>query len=349
MRNYSNVRLIFLLIALFFVLGPGCGRRHIREGQVFIATQGGQNVTLGAVEILVFDGATINAYKDQKALKINRQRDKLQQDTTAAQAALQKFEEPYQKATAAYRGIEKQYSDQAEVIRRESEKTKELEGKMREATAHVDDYVSRLSDADQRIVGVLKDAEARAAIAQEEATRREIYSRTNSDPSIIQANNDKRDFREALTAWLSKSNEVSKLVADQRVVLATENEKGEKIGVELEDKKNAAKSAEGPFNEAQAKSDATNKALANFLPASVLFSNFPQPAARTVTDAEGKFHLELPSGGRFAVFAHARRSVGEASEDYIWLVWFSGDGKLLLSNANMFGSKSSDQVILNNF
>jgi hypothetical protein len=336
-------------LLLCVALASGCGRPHVQEGQLFVATRSGQNVTLGAIEILAFDEATINSFKEQKSLEIDRQRDKLQQDTTMAQADLQKFEEPYRKAMTAYRDAETRYNNQAEVIRRESEKAKELDGKMHEATARIDDYVSRLSDADQRIADVLKDAQARAAIAQEEATRKEIYSRTNFDPSIIQANNDKRDFGEALTVWLSKSNEASKLVADQRLVLATENEKFEKIGTALENRKSAAKRAEDPFSEAQDKSEAAGKALANFVTTSVLFSNLPRPTVRTVTDAEGKFRFEQPSGGRFAVFAHAQRNVGEANEDYIWLVWSSGDGKLLLNNANMFGSKSTDQVVQNNF
>lgn len=346
MRKGSNRLLVWWVLIFLLALTPGCGRR-VQEGQVFIATQGGENVRMGAVEILAFDEPTISSHKSQKAAEIARQHDKLQQEAAAAEADLQKLEEPYQKAMGAYRDAQKRYDDQAEVIRRESDKAKALEGKMSEATVNIRDYVSRLSDANRIIAGVLKDAEARAAIAQEEATRQEIYSRTNSDPSIIQANNDKRYSQEALAGWLSKSNELSTPLADQRRVLADENEKGEKIESELAEKKSAAKSAEISFNDAQSKSDAASKALSDFLPASILFSDLPQPAARTVTDADGKFRLELPSGGRFAIFAHAQRNVRE-TEDYLWLVWSPGNGELLLNNANLFGSKSSDQVVENN-
>jgi hypothetical protein len=347
MRNCSNVLITSQLIAVFIMLGSGCSRRHVQEGQVFIATQGGQNVKMGAVEILAFDEQTINSHKNQKAAEIARQREKFQQEAASAQAHLEKLEEPYHKTIAAYRDIQQRYDDQGGVIRRESDKAKELEGKMREAVANIGDYTSKLSEADQKIAAVLKDAETRAAIAQEEATRKEIFSRTNSDPSIIQANNDKSYCQQAVSAWLGKSNELSQLVAGQHAVLVTEKEKGEKIGAELIERKNAAKGLEDPYNDAQYKLDTANKALASFLPASILFSDLPQPAARAVSDAEGKFRLNLPSGGRFAIFAHAQRNVGE-TEDYIWLVWSTESGELLLNNANLFGSKASDQVVSNN-
>ena len=76
---------------------------------------------------------------------------------------------------------------------------------MCEAAANISDYTSKLSESDQKIAAVLKDAETRAAIAQEEATRKEIFSRTNSDPSIVQANNDKSYCQQDLSAWLGKS------------------------------------------------------------------------------------------------------------------------------------------------
>jgi hypothetical protein len=347
MRCGSNMMVVVSLTLIsLLMLAPGCGKR-VEEGQVFIATQGGQNVKMGAVEILAFDEPTINSHKNQKTAEIARQRDKFQQEAASAQADLEKLEEPYHKTMAAYRDVQRRYDDQGGVIRRESDRAKELEGKMREAAANISDYTSKLSEADQKIAAVLKEAETRAAIAQEEATRKEIFSRTNSDPSIIQANNDKSYCQQAVSAWLGKSNELSQLVAGQHAVLVTEKEKGEKIGAELIERKNAAKGLEDPYNDAQYKLDTANKALASFLPASILFSDLPQPAARAVSDAEGKFRLNLPSGGRFAIFAHAQRNVGE-TEDYIWLVWSTESGELLLNNANLFGSKSSAQIVPNN-
>src|SRR5436305_3587960 len=96
MRYRSNVMVVSLMLISLPMLTPGCGKR-VQEGQVFIATQGGQNVKMGAVEILAFEEQTINSHKNQKAAEVARQREKFQQETASAQADVEKLEEPYHK------------------------------------------------------------------------------------------------------------------------------------------------------------------------------------------------------------------------------------------------------------
>jgi predicted nuclease with TOPRIM domain len=335
---------LFVVLALATISAlTGCGRR-VQPGQIFIATQGSQNVKLGAVEIFVFDETTINSFVKQKQAEIAQQRDRLRREADTAQNEFQKVEEPYKKAIGKYLDAKGRYNDQADVVRRETEKTKELDISSQGVIADINDYSNKIAEADQQIADVQKDAEKRAAIAQDELTRKEILSRVNYDPAVIHANDDKLYCQTALKELLPKSNELKQRITEQQAVLDTENQKLAKIETEMAEKQKSAKSAEESYYDAQSKLNVANQAITDFIPAQILFKDLPRPVAQIVSDAEGKFRLELPSGGRCAVFAHAQRTVAE-TESYYWLVWTDGGGDLLLNNANMFGTASSDQVV----
>jgi hypothetical protein len=153
---------------------------------------------------------------------------------------------------------------------------------------------------------------------------------------------DKQKQQANLDALLPKYNELQRRVTEQAAALEPEKQKLQSIEAELQEKQKAEKDAEDPHVDAGRRLDDAKQALASIDVTGILFKDLPPPAARTVSDADGKFRLELPSGGRFAVYAHAQRTVTRV-EDYYWFVWANGEDDLL-NNVNLFGSKSSDQV-----
>jgi|SRR5581483_2458151 vacuolar-type H+-ATPase subunit I/STV1 len=268
-----------LLLAVLTAL-TACGR-PVQQGQIFIATQAGENVKLGAVEILAFDEATIASFVKHKQMEIAQQRDKLRQEADAAKTEVERTAGPYAKAMAEYNDAVKQYDRQFDVVRQQEEKLGEI--------------------------------------------------RDQYDPSTFAYSD-------------AESAEIRQRITEQQTALSTEKQKLEKLKAEIAEKQKPAELAKEASNAAQAKLTSANRAITDFAPIDDWFKDLPHPAAQTVSDAEGKFRLELPSGGRWAVFAHAQRTIAQ-TENFYWLVWTDGKGGLLLNNANLFGTASPDQVV----
>ena len=74
-----------------------------------------------------------------------------------------------------------------------------------------------------------------------------------------------------------------------------------------------------------------------------------QPLASVKTDADGKFRVEMPRNGEFIITASTSRAVGNRSEEYIWVMSVSLEGKqraqIFLSNDNMMSSDSPESAI----
>ena len=79
------------------------------------------------------------------------------------------------------------------------------------------------------------------------------------------------------------------------------------------------------------------------------YRKLPPPVAESQTDAAGKYHLELPAGGRYAVAACVRRTGITGTDTHYWLVKVElPDGStrsLPLSDDNV-ASSGSEQSLL---
>lgn len=90
----------------------------------------------------------------------------------------------------------------------------------------------------------------------------------------------------------------------------------------------------------------------HFLSGSYYFDALPEPIVTTQTNSDGKFAIEVPTKGQFAIAATAKRSVGDSTEHYYWLTQISLDGApkktIMLSNNNLTSEGSSDSLITTN-
>ena len=86
-----------------------------------------------------------------------------------------------------------------------------------------------------------------------------------------------------------------------------------------------------------------------YLSGQFYFSDFPKPLATSQTNADGRFTTELPAKGEFVVAANAKRSVGDSTERYFWLIKVSLDGDakkaIMLSNNNLSSETAPDSLI----
>jgi hypothetical protein len=80
------------------------------------------------------------------------------------------------------------------------------------------------------------------------------------------------------------------------------------------------------------------------------FGFLQSPLQTAETDAEGKFLIEVPQTGDFVMAAHARRAVGEHTEQYYWLQPVSLEGKQQrvqnLSNNNLTSTTGTSALVI---
>lgn len=76
------------------------------------------------------------------------------------------------------------------------------------------------------------------------------------------------------------------------------------------------------------------------------FVDLPGSIATTKTDADGRFKLNLPDEGDFAVVASSTRAVFNTVEKYFWVIRLKPqDSTLTLSNDNLTSSGSADSML----
>lgn len=79
------------------------------------------------------------------------------------------------------------------------------------------------------------------------------------------------------------------------------------------------------------------------------FADLPAGIATAKTDADGKFTLTLKRKQRVALAARGSRSIGDKTEKYHWLFWFSLEGmkskRIFLSNDNLITAGSADSLV----
>jgi hypothetical protein len=109
----------------------------------------------------------------------------------------------------------------------------------------------------------------------------------------------------------------------------------------------ARNDAEKRLNDQKAQWTAVQLKMVSFINAAFLLDGVPEGKVKTVTDADGKFNMNLPTG-KYALVASSQRRVGTTTEDYSWLVWVdvNSDGakQITLSNQNMLGEDSEESI-----
>jgi hypothetical protein len=77
------------------------------------------------------------------------------------------------------------------------------------------------------------------------------------------------------------------------------------------------------------------------------FLNLPEPSFVVETDADGKFKVNFPQKGVYAIVALAQRSIGEKDEKYYWAVKHDSNlsNVINLTNNNLSSTGSSDSLI----
>ena len=337
------------------VSGPTEG---VLDGQIFIVTEGRENIKLGLVSVYAIDAdkiqAAIKAAQKQVAdaeAKISGEIASLRKDLENAQ----------QKASEAQRAVWLPRANAEKCLR----KWKEIYDSCVKPL-----YLSHPSSSSMTAPSFNPQYDLFDWIRNRlesnmhtcEGRLPQISSICKSLEEAIAEDTDDVDSRK----WLAENKKEEKQYREY-VSRCPENlDKLKAVRSRYDDAKSAffkAQSAASTAEDEAGKRDSTVRQLksrietltleANAIPRSIVdivFANLPVAQETTKSDADGKFSLKIPSGSRVAIAARAERSTGGQKEKYEWLLWVSlksGEQKktIMLSNDNLVDEGSSDSVL----
>lgn len=295
---------LFAILALCSLLSS-CRPKPI-SGQIFVVTQAGLNLPLGAVQVEVITA------KDAA--------DFMQRCQTEIDGKAQALKEAYGEA-------EKDYDDAIKV-----------DSQAREAmrTAEYDETCA----GDARYIA-LSDEKAKNLKTIETLTKaidylnRQLYPAASTIATFTPPSPDevrkRSDANRALQMDEARCSLLRQNLSDADNQLANIKYNF------MAPYRDAESRADTALGNALAKSRAAATALKSFPTADDYLDDFlPSPIETTVTDAEGNFIIQNPKTGA-KVFAKAQRQTLDSTENYFWLVDLPPAGdKLILSNNNMF-------------
>lgn len=112
----------------------------------------------------------------------------------------------------------------------------------------------------------------------------------------------------------------------------------------------AESEARRKLREVERKLDDLETEQRHFLRGAFYFSELPAPIRTVKTNADGKFDLEIPRRGKFALCAAATRLAVDSVEKYYWLVRLDNQGpakqSIMLSNDNLTSSRSAASFVV---
>jgi hypothetical protein len=307
----------------------GCKPRTI-VGQVFIVTQGRDNIKLGAVEIVLIDKQQVMDFLRQREAVIDDEINARRQELTEAQQSIETAKTKAEAAKMNYDAALAQVPKSAEYVRNQAEK---------DAMARTNEVIwNRIQTLQRKIEELDADWPLRAS-----SIRRDYNPLSSGDDltkeEIARLKADGADLRSVGPL----------LVQLQRILQIFRPGPEWELDGKLKAIQQSAEEKE------RAKVDAAQAALLNAQSRAADIQNaldiFPttddyvqgmmavlSPAATIQTDADGRFSMACPRGKAFTLYATAKRAVLEKTETYFWLVDAPADtssSQIFLSNNNL--------------
>jgi hypothetical protein len=364
----SNDIILFLFLISMMA---GCSRREESiDGSVFIVTQGGENFKLGLVTVSLFDQGQIttivrtneiNLENDLESLKaklkkLSAENDDLTQKHNAASfkadSLKQNYDEDVNLAETNAQTFDPTYYWGSDLpVRAEFAETNELES-ARKTVAKYDDLERQISDLQDQL-GQLIDKENNSleqstnwgqstidsGAIDRETKMQDKISDLESQQSTIDIYSARDDLdnleqQEAQTEQLQTNWDQNHMQFLKEVDQANSAEK------DWEEATNEADTLGGLLDLNQSDIDTTTSQLQNWAEDNQprIFNGLPEPLMSSKTDADGKFSMQIPKKGDFALVATAQRQVADQTEKYYWFIRIHPDKKpamqVMLSNDN---------------
>lgn len=310
-----NLKIVIAFVAIAEILGlAGCKPKETTvTGQVFIVTQGAENIKLGLVEVQLIPKQQVIAFLKIKTPTVeaeisSRQRgyETVKDEAQKASANLNSFETDGPLTKAEYKSLKSEYQSLIETNSQLSYAVNVLDAEF-EKLASSADLAHKI-----KYSGVADDkqkADADKTIAALEAFDNTDYTNKWRMVNEWHKNN-----------WQMFSIKI----------------KTDKIEADANSNK---ADLESQFAEAQSRLKMAKAKLNDYPTGESYLAGFIAPVIqKKLTDADGKFSFTYPCNSALTIFAKAERMVGSKAEKYFWVVnapTNSETAQVLLGNQNL--------------
>lgn len=320
------------------VPAPGPRMTSPIQGQIFVASQDGKIVKLGGIEILVYDLGTIQSFLSNRVDRIRSRFEELKSEAAVRRSSRDEKLPGYTNVFNARREAEE------EVVRQWAELEKGDEA-LRALRKDIQQLEPKVTELESEIRG----------LEYEIANARSLAFSPREEKRMIERSVAEREkARQALSPIQAQLDALNKAKAE-RLDLREEAVRSRKVAEDsLESCRRRENEVRAVLNNATERVEEANAAMAAVWSFESFFAcQMPPPQGRTVSDADGRFRFEIPRGGRAFVHARARVPVTwdtPSTGDILhWLVRVDGGKEgpsdLILSNLNLVGTASPDQVL----
>jgi len=326
MVNHSSYTAQLATLVTVTLLGLGCSDPAQISGQVFVVTEGRENIELGLVNVRAIPADAVDQHLDER----------------------------YEKAREHVKELAAQVDPKLDSIAHISRSIDSLQAKKRTLTRKISSLNQKVEEAKSRLSEEASRRNHNFASGDEVAVRYDIPFRrgpSTTEPEIrelspgtigvVQAKDDpfyKVEIGDqegwVLDLYLVNRSTYQKLESTQDQARPQIQEaEARKEGVEkklYEVKKKLADTAR--------RARSLLSSIETYRSQSFFFSDLPNPSDSAKTDADGKFQLKVDQGTPYYLAAHATRSIVDSEEEYYWLTRVepsSDQNTVLLSNDNM--------------
>jgi len=318
----SRDKLLLPLLTALFVLGA-CQSGGKLKGEVFIVTEGRENIEMGLVEVKAIEASSMEKHLEKRH-KQSKEKVKLRTQKAAAQLdslslAQERFEEieaEYKAAQAKYDEVNQQYRMS---LGRYNTSPQALRGD-RVAVKLGERIILRnkTSSASSRN-GYMSGGELGTVLDVKSAEMNTFYKVESDDGEV---------------GWTPF---VSRFVEPDEELISLRNRIKEKV----------ERSRRLYQKTREVRSDISNRVeytfvqIASYREHRYYYENMPQEAESDETGSDGNYELTVEGGVPYYVVAQASRSVGDEEEQYHWMVKVTVEGgevkEVNLSNDNLGG------------
>ena len=310
------------LLALLFILGA-CQSEGKLEGEVFIVTEGRENIEMGlvevkAIEVSAFDGH-LKERHSQSEKEVRLQAEKiasLLDSLSSTRKLFEKREAEYEEAQSEHREAEKMFRL---LIRRYSSSAEPSEGDTVAADLGMKVELYSEPNPMSDVRGYMKDGEIGKVLSIDDNGVVTSYKiRTKGD----------------VTGWTSSK---TKMVESKQKHIRYKTEKESA----LKESKSKYKEASKIRNEVSKDIYVRLDKIQKYRSKGYYFEDTPKAANSDETGSEGRYELTVTGGTPYYIVAQASRSVGDEGERYYWMVETTVSGgetkEVNLSNDNLGG------------
>jgi hypothetical protein len=304
---------------------------HTLSGQIFIVTQGRENIKLGAVEIILIEKQQVTDFLRQRQAAIDDQIRTKKMAFNDALDAIATAKSNIETATDNLQAAVARSESSAEYLRIQAQKDA-----LSRTNAVLSDQKGLL-ESQLKAYGVSEPSDLYGALSPDPRVRQE-QQQNLSDQGV--------DLRR-LIPLLSQYKKVSELLSFRvGEELALGQQLGEILRHAGDEERPKVGTAQNAYNTADSRAASLREAL-NHIPTTDDYLSgllgAVSVARRTLTDADGRFSFACPKRKAFMLYANAQRKVpseyGTHTEEYYWLVdatTDNGNAQIFLSNNNLW-------------